>query len=310
MKDYFNIKDEKITEDLIIFFKSKKYEVVIKGIKYFFDCLNKKLVLPTNLALSQINLNSIKIVLQQLKKENIYDYQSKNLCYKIFTSFYGKREAIDFLLSKINVDINNLKYKLDPTNRNISIKDIDDTNECLKHFKKIINLESNDIISYIKILKNEDINKFINYSKHYDLIIDLDRKNTKNIFEDVYKIIEDANLIIKIDNEDITYRVDGKYFTTNIENLINLKNKINISDKSFERNKFEEINEKDIYQIKIEKLLFFKHIISESEEIFDKIKILRIKGCIIPISIHFKMRYPLSTILINNKEKNFEDIKI
>ena len=110
MKDYFNIKDEKITEDLIILIKSKKYEVVIKGIKYFFDCLNKKLVLPTNLALSQMNLNSIKMVLQQLKKENIYDYQSKNLCYKIFTSFYGKREAIDFLLSKINVDINNLKF--------------------------------------------------------------------------------------------------------------------------------------------------------------------------------------------------------
>ena len=304
MIDYFDIKDIYLRKDLTTLIKSKKYEVIIRSIKYFFECLNKKFEVPKNLALSEMNLNSIKMVLHDLKCKNNYDYQSN---YKIFMSFYGKREAIDFLLSKINVDINNLKCKLDPTNRNISIKDIDDTNECLKHFKKIINLESNDIISYIKILKNEDINKFINYSKHYDLIIDLDRKNTKNIFEDVYKIIEDANLIIKIDNEDITYRVDGKYFTTNIENLINLKNKINISPKSFERNKFEEI--KDIYQIKIEKLLFFKHIISELEEIFDKIKILRIKGCIIPISIHIKMRYPESTILINNKEKNFEDIK-
>jgi hypothetical protein len=105
MIDYFDIKDIYLRKDLTILIKSKKYEVIIKSIKYFFDCLNKKLVLPTYLYLSDMNLTKIKSVLKELRDKNIYDYQSKNFYYKIFTSFYEKREAIDFLLSKIDIDL-------------------------------------------------------------------------------------------------------------------------------------------------------------------------------------------------------------
>ena len=212
MIEYFEIKDKHTILDLEILIKSKKYEVIIKSIKYFFDCLNKKLVLPTYLYLSDMNLTKIKSV-----------------------------------LSKIDIDLKqSLQYKLDPYNKNISIKDIDDTNECLLHFKSIINMKSQEILDYIKHLDEDIINKFINYSSHYNFIIELDRKNTKNIFEDIYKIIEDANIKIEIDKEDIFYIVDGEYLTTNLENLINLKNKINIPEKSLEKNENKETKEKDI----------------------------------------------------------------
>ena len=310
MIEYFEIKDKHTILDLEILIKSKKYEVIIKSIKYFFDCLNKKLVLPTYLYLSIMNLTKIKLVLKELRDKNIYDYQSKNFYYKIFTSFYEKREAIDFLLSKIDIDLKqSLQYKLDPYNKNISIKDIDDTNECLLHFKSIINMKSQEILYYIKHLDEDIINKFINYSSHYNFIIELDRKNTKNIFEDIYKIIEDANIKIEIDKEDIFYIVDGEYLTTNLENLINLKNKINIPEKSLEKNENKETKEKDIYEIQIDKLFFFKEIISKLEVIYDKIVILRTKGCCLPLSIIIKIRYPISEIYLNNDMKNFDEIK-
>ena len=91
MIDYFNIKDKNTILDLEILIKSKKYEVIIESIKYFFDCLNKKLILPANLYLSEMNLKKIKSVLKELRDMNIYDYQFKDLYYKIFTSLYEKR---------------------------------------------------------------------------------------------------------------------------------------------------------------------------------------------------------------------------
>lgn len=185
MIEYFEIKDKHTILDLEILIKSKKYEVIIKSIKYFFDCLNKKLVLPTYLYLSDMNLTKIKSVLKELRDKNIYDYQSKNFYYKIFTSFYEKREAIDFLLSKIDIDLKqSLQYKLDPYNKNISIKDIDDTNECLLHFKSIINMKSQEILYYIKHLDEDIINKFINYSSHYNFIIELEK--IQKIFLKIY----------------------------------------------------------------------------------------------------------------------------
>ena len=53
--------------------------------------------------------------------------------------FITKKEAIDFLLKKVDGDINKFeklfKGKLDPTNRSITVKGIDDTIDCIKQFK-------------------------------------------------------------------------------------------------------------------------------------------------------------------------------
>ena len=228
MVDYFHINNEETKEDLSIIIKSKAYETIIKSIKIFFENLNKKISLPKNIELSEMNLKDLKQTLEQFKKDNIFDYQSNNPFYKVFTSFYKKKEAIDFLMSKINTNIDHLKYKLSPTIKSISIKDIEDTIECLNHFKKLIYLNVSEIINYIKILPPETIEKFENYTKHYQSIIELDKNFEKDIFEDVYEIIEDAIFIFRLDNEYCCYKSEGKSIQKNINELINLKNKINI----------------------------------------------------------------------------------
>ena len=91
---------------------------------------------------------NLKNLEKTLKNNKIFDYETKSIYYKVFTSFNEKKEAIDLLIKKKNTDINYLKEKLAPTIKNISIKDIEDANECLNHFKKL-NLDSSEIIRYI-----------------------------------------------------------------------------------------------------------------------------------------------------------------
>ena len=211
-----NEKNKKINEknkkknDLSIIIKSKRYEMVVKSIKFFFENFqNKQITLPKNIELSEMKLEDLKRSLKKLQKDNIYDYDSKNsYYYKVFTSFYEKKEAIDFLISKLKTGIDYLKIKLDPTTRSLSIKDIKDAIDCLQHIKELINKNnSSEIMNYLKYLDDKTINKFVNYSKHYPSIIELDRKTGKDIFEEVYKIIEDASLIFKLDNEYFYYKM-------------------------------------------------------------------------------------------------------
>ena len=129
MIDYFGVgNDEKKKEDLKIIIQSKKYEMIVKSIKFFIkDCLKKELIpLKENIEFSKMKLKVLRIRLEELTNQHIYDYKKNSPFYKVFTSFYDKQEAIDFLLSKIKSNFDDLKKKLDPTNRSISIKDIDD----------------------------------------------------------------------------------------------------------------------------------------------------------------------------------------
>ena len=69
-----------------------------------------------------------------------------------------------------------LKDKLDPTNRSISIKDINDTIECLIHFKTLVDLDAKGILDYIKLLTEEQIKTFESFSKKFGSIIELNDK--------------------------------------------------------------------------------------------------------------------------------------
>ena len=321
MIDYFNIKEENKKKDLIIIIKSKKYEIVVKSIKFFCEnCLKKKLTsLPNDIELSKMNLTDLRRTLKDLKepKKYIYDYEfeSDSPFYEVFTSFYDRKEAIDILLDKIEnkSDFNNLKYKLDPTNRSISIKDIEDATACLNEFAKFKEKNGLEIIEHIKYLNEGTIKKMISYSKHYPSIKELDSKNENDIFENIYTIIEDASLTFKLDGEIFRYSNGDEKIEIKIEELINLKNKINIQTDNNKKRE-EKINiGKDIYQVKCEKLIFFKKIISDIEVIFDKIKTLRIKGYNIPILINIKIKYPNIIYKFNQnneeEEKDFNFIK-
>ena len=109
---------------------SKIYEMIVKSIKYFFDNFKeKKLILPKSINLSEMDLTTLKRTLKNLKDRDIYEHKENSPYYRVFTSFYEKKEALDFLIRNIESDIKELNHilkdKLDPTNRSISIKDID-----------------------------------------------------------------------------------------------------------------------------------------------------------------------------------------
>ena len=98
-----------------------------------------------------MNLRDIKNNLEELKKEGIYDYQTKNNYSKLFTSLYEKKEAFDFLHSKIDKGIAELYNVIDPNNPVLTIKNIDDTKNVLK---------------FLKILKQKKVTKkYLNISK-------------------------------------------------------------------------------------------------------------------------------------------------
>jgi hypothetical protein len=298
MIDYFDIKDDTKKEELKIIIKSKKYEMVVKSIDDFFiNITGKRLaLLPNNINLSEMDLKSLKRTLNKLISDKIYNYQDKSPFYKVYTSFYKKKEAIDFLLKKGKEDIkefeNSLKDKLDPTNRSISIKDINDTIECIKHFRAFKSLKNQEIINYIRDLydpKDENITTikiFESFSKKYESISELERKTGGDTFEEVYQIINDASLIFKLDSEDFRYKKNGENIKINIEELIKLKNKINIQPSKSSTKK-----RNDPYEIKCDKLLFFKDIISNVEVIYNKINILRTEGFNIPIIINISIKY-------------------
>jgi len=77
MIDYFSIKSPTSINDLKMIINSKKYEMIVKSIKYFFDNISgKKLILPGNIILSEMDLKKLKITLEDLKRKNIEGWTS------------------------------------------------------------------------------------------------------------------------------------------------------------------------------------------------------------------------------------------
>jgi hypothetical protein len=102
LKTYFKIGDspenKETMNDLTLLFNSKKYELDLKSIIYFFNCLNKDDKWNKNLSktyenLSEMNLTDLKKNLEKLKKDEIYDHETKNNYSKLFTSLYEKKRS-------------------------------------------------------------------------------------------------------------------------------------------------------------------------------------------------------------------------
>ena len=186
MIEYYKIKEQKdLIHDLTIIFKSKKYEMDIKSIIFFFENFNPNDInwnskFPKCEILSTIDFEKLKNILEDLKRNKIYDYEEKNEYFKLFRSLYEKKGALNFLLSESNKDIKYLYDRIDPTNQTITIKNIHDYEECLKIFKKFKEFKNNfDLYEYIKKeLNDEKISKlFESYTKNFysifELILDL-----------------------------------------------------------------------------------------------------------------------------------------
>ena len=198
-----------------------------------------------------MDFEEIKKILNDLKRSKIYDYEEKNNYLRLFTSLYGKEMAIGFLLFNTNRDINYLYDRIEDINQIITKKTIQDFKECINLFQKFKEFKNNfDLNEYIKKeLNNEQISKFEIYSKNYSLIIELDKKDDSSLYlyDNVNDIIQNANLIIKQDEEDFCYG-ENNIKKTSMEKLVNFKNRINIK-------KIEETNK---LLIKYKKLIFLK----------------------------------------------------
>ena len=233
MIDYFEIRDKKeLIYELTLLFRSKRYEMDIKSIIYFFDNLNfnkdkfNEIISDKYKKLSEMNLEDLKKSLRELKNNRIYNYENQNSYLRFFTCLYEKKEAIDFLLSKTNQNISALYDKIDPTNETITIENIQCTEECLRIFNRFKALNNNfEIFEYIKLLSEHDISKFENFSKNYSSILELITNNDSsfNIKGDIelknyneYKSKDFSNL------ELLSYGSYGEvYSASNSSNLIN-----------------------------------------------------------------------------------------
>ena len=323
MKKYFNIEDEGLIKDLNIIFKSKKIELDIKSIIYFFKNLkvengdiDKKLTSDYE-KLSEKTLEEIKKDLEKLKDDKIYDFEddTNRNYFKLFTSLYEKNDLFEFLLSNIDKEkeIEKLKERLEPTNRTITIKNIDDCIKCISVFKEFKDLnDTSRIFDYIKDknrFTDKKIENFENFSKAYNSVIELEiNKDSDKDLKKIYDIIKMAKFSFRQENEVFTYGENENEIT--MEELIILKNKI----PPFKEKNLDKEDKDDILKSKVQKLIYFKKIISNLEIIYDSMEILRQKGNFLPIEIIVKIEYEnekgQKEIYENlGRKMNFDEIK-
>jgi len=154
-------------------------------------------------------------------------------------------------------------------------------------------------------LVEKDISYFVNYSKKYPAIIELDRyyDPSENIFEQVKKKIEKEltlNISQEADNFIYHSKETNRYENITFEDLIKLKNKIPPKN---ENNKTDEEKKKSVNS-KSDVLIFFKNIISNLEIILQDMNDLKNKGSnlvkkskILTLLRHFYLKLKINIIL-------------
>ena len=318
--EHYDINNENLIDELTILFKSKKYELDINSMIFFFkyfetqnESWNNKLSEKYE-NLSSKDFSEIKNRLTELKNNKIYDYQHIQYYNKLFTCLYEKKEAVEFLFNKTGKDIDKLKDRIQPTDRTISIKDIIDTEECNSEIIKMKKIQDNNkIFTYIQTMNEKTINQFENYSKIYQSVIELERndEDTGNLYELVYDIIKDATFNIYQDSEKFLYLgTESKYADISMETLTHLKNRIHLKNEKEEK-KDSSDNDKLKYKRKI--LIFFKTIISNLEVIIKYMNVLRNKGSSLPIKITIQIkileREPTIIYYLGEQKTTFENIR-
>ena len=325
LKEYYKITNENIIDELTILFKIKKYELDINSNIFFFEYFekdnsewNKKITEYQDL--SKKGLKEIKKNLKELKDNNIYDYKDIKKYNKLFTCLYNKKEAIDFLFSKTSKDIEDLKDKIQPTDRTINYQDIIDTENCIEVINKMKDMKDNDkIFTYIKSMNdNNIISQFENYSKIYLSVIELDRNDdiSENVYGQINNIIKSSTFTIFQDSEKfLYYDEEKKYKKITMEELIHLKNKIyNVKENDDDKSKNNvKINDNDKLKSKCKILIDFKNIISNLETINKYMNILRSKGSSLPIKITITIKTENNKLdikyCLDKNVMDFEDIR-
>ena len=317
LKKHYKIEDEKLIDKLTILFKSKKYEKDINSIIFFFSYFqkdnqkwNEKLSEEKYKDLSEKPFEQILKKLNELEVNDIYNYREIKYYNILFTCLYEKNEAIEFLIEKIGQNIDDLKDRIQPSDKRIKIQNVIDTEKCIFHITQMKKMNDNfKIFSYIRNnLGESGVDQFLSFSKNYETIIELDRyyDSSENFYKDVNDIINVGFTInISQDSQSFSYKNEnGDSKEILMEDLIKLKNKLhNINENENDKQKEEkkatnsensvsqqknEVNDK--MKQKRKTLLFFKKIISNIELIVNEyMNALRTKGSSLPIKIHIQV---------------------
>ena len=339
---FYKIKDEELKDNLTILFRSERYKYNINSRIFFFDCLNNKnerwqnkdwnSKLSEYKDLSIKDFDKIKEKLLELKKEDIYDYKTLGDYNKLFNCLNDKKEAIDYLIEKIekSENIDDLQNKIDPTNTTVKAENIADTKKCIQCIKDMKNkADYKMIFLYIKNLDKNSIESFANYPKNYSKIMELDRyyNSDENIYEEVKVIIENKLTLKNYQDSETFYYIkkNNEKIFIKMEDLIKIKNKIppkteteevnvkNKANKNSETNikEFEDpkarINEN--IKEKSKTLIIFKNLITDLENINEYMVFLRVKGSIsIEITIQVSNMKDIKYYLAS-KEKSLKEIQ-
>ena len=254
-------------------------------------------------------------ILEELKSKNIYDYEKKDNYIEFFNCLFKKKKAYDFLLNNTIENINALQEKIDPNYGTITDQDILDTIDCVGIFMEIKKLNNNfERLNHIKkIMKDENLIKFKNFSYNYISIIELNENShfSIGIFNEVKAIITKAKFFFMKYTEEFNYFIDHgnrniEKKTTTIKHLIYLKNRIYIPKKCKENQTDKRL---DLANKKYECLTRFKIIVENIESIYNYMCRLRIKGSNLPININILIEYPNIQYQLENNSRNFDEIK-
>ena len=310
--------DKKCNENLednefFIVLNIKVYEEYVNSIFFFFSNFKKndkewdKYLSKKYMNLSENNIDILKIYLKELKEKGIYDFKSKlneRNYLVMFKCLYEKNQVYDFLLTKSFESIDLLIDRIEGST--LTIKDIKDTSDCIGFFLELKKKKDNfEIFNYVKEnMKDEILNKFINFSSKFISIIELYQNcdSSKNVFKNIKDIISTGKFIFHQDNEEFSYFENGEEKIIKIEDLKILNNKIHI------RTNISKLENKN------NELIFFKNLVKNLDVINKYMVKLRKKGSCLPINISIKNNYIDDqnfkvTYLLEGEEKEFKMIK-
>lgn len=305
-KNNNNCGSEIILSDLNI------YEKDIKSIFYFFNNFKRnderwnQFLLPKYQM--ETKIENIKHNLKELKEKQIYDYSKENSSQKsnyikLFNILYNKKQIYDFLLNHEKEDIQQLYEKIDNSFYIINFKDIVDTHECVSFFNELKNMNNFEILEQVKKIENDLIEKFQNFSKKYELIIEFyyNYDIINKLYLNIKDIITDFTFVFYTDNEIFTViNNEKKSKNVTIDELKNIKNKINQN-----YTKYEQFFNKEKFNF----IFSFINLVNNIEIIYNYMKFLRKKGISLPIYIKITLYNNIIKYYLETEEQNFSNIE-
>ncbi len=319
-------------DEIMIMLNGKNYEKDLNSIFEFFsyfknnDIVKKELeelkLKCKDLLNAEDNLK-MKGILDELKKEGIYDYktniETKTNDITLFNLFFENRKALAFLDQSNVEDVKPLYDKVDPNGSGLNMNDISITINCIGFFQELKEIEGGlkEIIIHIKSKLNENNSSILKGFKHYleiyQAVIELNENFdfSQSIYKEINEIINESKFFFNKNNDVLnvmTYDQEIKYKTISLDKIKELKNKIQLKQEG-KKDSISNINSNN-YIKKYEKLKFFKDLSSNVDEIYELMNILRTKGSTLPISIRIDISYPEVNYYLgkDEKKKDFKDI--